>query len=118
MRLTCRLRTRMLVLLVACTGGCGGWRQVAVAPEALSSEPKEVRVTRPDGSHLVLLDPRIAGDTLFGSTEDGSQAIPLEDVRRIAIPGGSHSQLGAGTTFVGVALGVFLVSWLVLAAGQ
>ncbi len=118
MRLTRRPRTGVLLLAVTLSSGCAAWRQVAVAPAALSSEPKQVRITQPDGSRLVILDPRIAGDTLFGSTRDGPQAIPLEDVRRMAVPGGSHSQLMAGTTFVGVALGVFLISWIVLAEGQ
>lgn len=111
-----RYAVAALVALQVSSTGCAAWRQVEVAPTALATEPQEVRITHPDGTRLVLYDPRIANDTLYGTMKEGKYAIALADVRRMAVPSASRSEVAAGTTFVGVAVGVFLISWFILAA--
>jgi hypothetical protein len=102
----------MLALLLLGTA-CTAWRQVEVAPTALSTEPKEVRLTHLDGTRLVLSDPRIVNDTLYGTINEGRYGIALADVQRIAVPSASNSERAAGTTFVGVAVAAFLLSWVI-----
>jgi hypothetical protein len=66
--------------------------QVLVATEHASQSG--IRVTRTDGSHLVLLSPTIRADSLYGSQRvykgdgthvDLSVVIPLADIRQIAV---------------------------------
>ncbi len=108
-----RLR-RLAPLLLLASASCAGWRQVSVAPDALADAPAEVRVTHADGTRLVLHDPRIAGDTLVGIARDTLYTIPLDSVRRLALPRASHSKTMAGTTFVAAALGAFVLLWVIL----
>jgi hypothetical protein len=57
--------TLLLWYLPACTA----WHVVeGVSPEHLiaTRHPDVVRVTRPDSSHMVLYEPRVAGDRLSG----------------------------------------------------
>ena len=55
----------LLAWVAVSVTGCTGWRQVAVAPDALAGNPTQVRVTRTDGTRITLADPRIAGDSLL-----------------------------------------------------
>lgn len=111
-----RTGTAGLILLLACaTSGCSAWRQVAVSPAALATEPKEVRVTRPDGTRLILYDPAMTPDSIAGVHEGNRLALPLAEVSRIAVPSASKSQLEAGTTFVGAAFAAIGI-WIAIAA--
>lgn len=110
-----RAGTVTLLLLLACgTSGCAAWRQVAVSPAALETEPREVRVTRPDGTRRVLYDPKVTPDSIIGTADGHRLAMSLDEVSRIAVPSASKSQLEAGTTFVGAAVAAFGI-WLAIA---
>lgn len=65
------------------TGGCTSWRQVDLAADRLVREhrPGAVRLTRLDSSRVVLLRPRVIGDSLVGDSEG--------DERRTVVPGDS-----------------------------
>jgi ferric-dicitrate binding protein FerR (iron transport regulator) len=108
-----RACARMLLLLLCATTGCTGWRQVAVSPEALGAEPQEVRVTLPDGTRLELSAARIANDSIYGSHDGREIALPLDQVRRLALPSASKSRHAAATTFVGALFGAVLV-WVII----
>lgn len=82
-----------------------------MSPAALATEPKEMRITRPDGTRFVLYDPQITTDSLVGTAKGQRVAISLEEVSRLAVPSASKSQLEAGTTFVAAAVAAFGI-WL------
>jgi len=73
--------------------GCMSWRSETLSPAQLieTRKPPVVRVTRADSSKVILRDPEVAGDTLFGrpqsSLEDtpgGRTGIPLAGIHSIA----------------------------------
>jgi hypothetical protein len=88
-------RRPIALLLAALTlGGCMTWRPVTTPTRALLAGHSEtvVRVRRHGGEKLVLLAPRITGDTLHGSLPHGSEdfgswdvAIPLADVEAVEV---------------------------------
>jgi hypothetical protein len=90
---------------------CHAWRTEGVSPKAVLATRQQVtlRVTRIDGSQVVLERPVLQGDILLGDTLPGTRPdtsvlrdvrIPLTDVREVATRGFS-----AGRT-VGLGLGV------------
>jgi predicted CoA-binding protein len=105
-----------LFQLCAATG-CAGWRQVSVSPEALDSA-QEVRLTLGDGSRIVLVNPKVADDSIFGTNASREFAYALADVRRMALPRASSSKQAAGTTFVAAAVGAYIVWWIILIAAD
>lgn len=84
-----------LLQLVTLVSGCSSWQvQTGPVPDVVAqNHPKKLRVTRVDQSLMVLENPRIRNDTLFGvrapsSGEDTSSAIgevALADVTHVAI---------------------------------
>jgi hypothetical protein len=81
-------------MLAPLAAGCTTWKTQSAAPEQVLAEKttNRVRVTRPDGSTIELVNPLIAGDTLSGSLSGSStadstrrMAIPLSDVRSVAV---------------------------------
>jgi hypothetical protein len=111
------IRSRRLGLLLAATllPGCHSWRTSDVPPaETLSRRPEQVRVTRSDGTRLVLRYPRLAGDTLVGvgraSSSETSVAVSLSDVRTIEV-----HRFDVGET-VGLVAGIGATAILVAAA--
>lgn len=108
-------RARRTAIVAAwLTTGCSSWSQVAVAPTALNDEPMEVRATLGDGRRVELAIPRIERDTLFGEVNGKPLAIPMTDVRRLALPVASPSRRNAGTAAVVSALVVFAAAWAIL----
>jgi hypothetical protein len=105
---------QLALFLPACTS----WQVEPVPPSTLVAEkPSLVRVTLPDRSHLVLNDPVIQGDTLYGYRQKLNQAVveqpkavPLSQVREIAV----QRQDPTGTTLVGFGLVVAAVTALCL----
>ena len=101
---------------------CQAWRVQPVAPESLlaADQPERVRVTRVDGSHIVLEHPVVRADTVSGSVlRNGVQQdirIPLTDVRHIETRGFSTSRtVGLG---LGVTAGLFAALLLVITLGN
>ena len=88
-------RRPIALLLAALTlGGCMTWRPATTPTRALLAGHSEtvVRVRRHGGEKLVLLAPRITGDTLHGMLPHGSEgvgswevAIPLADVEAVEV---------------------------------
>jgi hypothetical protein len=86
----CR-RSLALLLIGACGSGCHVWRTepvTRVRPIA-DRHTAQLRITRNDGSLVIVAQPMMRGDTLLGtvlsnrSTAD-SVRIPLSDVREVA----------------------------------
>ena len=109
-----------VVLSTWATGACTHWKVQDALPEQVVGEkhPYEVRVTRDDGSRIVLRRPEIVGDTLYGAAR-GSRAgaaapgpgVPLADVsevavRRVDILGSAALGLGTAALAGVVALGL------------
>jgi hypothetical protein len=66
-RNTVRLSHAAITLLLTAYGtACRSWHTERVAPDALlaTRQPAEVRVTRTDGSRIVMEQPALVGDTL------------------------------------------------------
>lgn len=72
---------------------CTQWQVQDVPTQQLvtTQHPRSIRVTRPDSSKVVLADPQVVGDTLYG-TETGKGAasayrngIPLGDIAHVSI---------------------------------
>lgn len=110
----CR-RTIGLLLIAACGSGCYVWRTQPVAPAQIMADRQtsKLRITRNDGSQVILEQPTMRGDTLLGivrgnrSTADEVR-IPLSDVREVA-----KEHLSARRTaalVAGVAAGAFVAA--------
>lgn len=85
---------------------CQAWHTQRAAPESVlvARQPAKLRVTRNDGSRVVIENPVLRGDTLSGTQapRGGQQdvRIPLTDVRQVATRGFSPGRT------VGLGLGV------------
>jgi hypothetical protein len=88
-----RPRSVFLLTILLITG-CQVWHTENVTPQqVLDSRSREkIRVTRADGSRVVLQRPAIHGDTLSGwRWKEGLVQIPLNHVRETATP---HTSTG------------------------
>ena len=131
-------RCRAATLLIILSGtACHEWRTEDVAPKIVLStrQPANVRVTRIDGSQLLLEHAVLQGDTLSGDTLSGDTlsgvgprgselrhvTIPLTDVRQIAtrVPSAGRTLgLGLGVAAgLAAAYGVFLAISLANCSG-
>jgi len=74
----CGAGTFIPAAAVVSLSGCMSWRSEALNPAQLiaTRKPPVVRVTRTDSSKVVLRDPEVAGDTLFGRPESSPQDTP------------------------------------------
>ena len=95
--------------------GCTGWRQVAVAPDALVDNPTHVQVTRADGTRITLADPRIVADSLYGEHSGTETVLPLQDVSRMAVQKPATAKNAAALTFVAAGLAAAL-GWFAIFA--
>lgn len=94
------IATSLLVLHMA---SCHSWRSEALAPAQLvpAEHPEVVRVTRSDGSILILRHPTVRNDSMFGIGPDSAEArLALQDVREVEV-----RRFSAGKT-AGLVLGV------------
>ena len=125
----CRAATLLIILFGT---ACHEWRTEDVAPKMVlpTRQPATVRVTRIDGSqllleHAVLQGDTLSGDTLSGVGPRGSElrhvTIPLTDVRQIAtrVPSAGRTLgLGLGVAAgLAAAYGVFLAIFLANCSG-
>ena len=82
----------MLLVMTVCGTGCQAWHLEGVAPESLlATRPGAIRVTRTDGSRVVLEEPVLRNDTVSGLVADkreGQQqvSIPMADVQQVETP--------------------------------
>jgi len=101
------------VLLLCFLAACTSWHvEKEVSPLQLIStkHPRAVRLTRADGSRIVLEQPRIAaGDSLTGTHNRVLKSVAVSDVRQVATrrvsPGKTIGLfLGLSTVAVGIAV--------------
>ena len=82
---------------------------------------REVRVTRPDGSRVVVTSPRITPDSLVGTrgeNHQGSVALPLSEVSRIAVRTPDREKNSALKLFAGVTAATFALWMALVVAGS
>lgn len=83
---------RRALLAAACPllmGGCAAWMErPAPAPTASRVIPGPVRLTRTDGSAVVLADAMVRDDSIMGAPNhnpDAGVSLALSDVRRVEV---------------------------------
>ncbi len=81
----CRGHACPQAFLLFSLSACMSWRSQPASPAQLipAEKPPVVRVTRSDSSKVILRDPEIAGDTLYGRPQSSLQAEPAD---RTGIP--------------------------------
>ncbi|HEU5358074.1 MAG TPA: hypothetical protein VFU45_03050 [Gemmatimonadales bacterium] len=89
---TLRLRRRRLagLLLLLFLPSCNSWQVAQPTPAAYlqNERPASARVTRTDGTRLVVRTPSLAVDTLQATSDDGKAtavAVPLDKVARLEV---------------------------------
>ena len=107
-------------LLAGQLWSCTSWRVSEVAPRQLVEEqaPSRVRVTRANGTKLILANPKLQGDTLYGSDSTGATrgaGVPLADVKQVAVRRGDGLKtvglvLGTAVVVAGVGLAIIVAS--------
>jgi hypothetical protein len=114
-------RIAALTQLVLFVSACMTWRPEPVSPADLMADrkPDVVRITRPDSTRLIIRDPAIEGDTLYGRPQSALGenlepriAIPLADVSSIATLRSDPTR----STLLGVGIAVGTFSLLCFAA--
>jgi hypothetical protein len=119
-------RPTALVLLGLQILACTSWKTPAVSPQELvaGETPKAVRVTRSDGSQVVVIRPRVTGDNLTGQRPGRTDAshpaqevvvVPLSDIRSVAVRRGDTGRtvlliVGLGLTAAAATLLVAIAS--------
>lgn len=88
-----------------------------MSPDAVQASPPSVRVTRHDGSRLLVDDPRIADDSLYGRRDGRDTVLALADISRIAVQKPANAKNAAALTFVAATLGTALI-WLAYFSAQ
>jgi hypothetical protein len=77
------------LLFVTYLNACTSWQVQGVPPERVLQDPqytrKGVRITTVDNRRLEILRPRLKGDTLVGQARDTVVAVPLMDIRDLAV---------------------------------
>jgi hypothetical protein len=91
-----RYRRMALLLLVLHLQACVSWQPVTLSPREFIEEdqPSAVRVTRLDGTALVMSSPRIANDSIFSECQPGDGScttrigsLSLDDVSALEVRG-------------------------------
>ena len=84
-----RLCAAVLLVMTVSGAGCQAWHIEGTSPDSLlATRPGEVRVTYQDGSRVVLADPVLRGDSLFGlvtDTREGEQRVGMRiaDIQQV-----------------------------------
>ena len=107
------LRLTMCLLLLAAllpAGACIAWR---TQPQPV--RPSPVRASRAavwlwDDTKVLLRDAEVRGDTLYGHTGYGVQAIPTSQIRRLDLGTVSVARSAAGTVVAGAGLVLALLA--------
>src|SRR5689334_8819563 len=119
-----RRRAGTLLLILLSGAACQAWHTEGVASEAIlaTHQPGRLRVTRVDGSRIVLKRPVLQGDTLVGighrQSDQQAVRVALTDVRQVETRGFSSDRtawLVVGVT--GGLVGAFLVAYAIACRG-
>jgi hypothetical protein len=100
-------RSIMVLALVFSAVSCAHWRQQWVGPEMVvrQNQPKEVLLTRKDGTQLRFKNPAVVPDSLVGTVGEERRAIALRDVDHLSLRRG-RPLLPAVLIPLGVILGL------------
>jgi len=106
-----------LLLVSLANTGCQVWHTERVAPESvfIQRQPHFHRVSRSDGSRVVLEAPVLRDDSLSALAADRPVAVPLRDIQRVEtlhFSGGRTIGLvvGLGAATVAAIIGIFLIT--------
>ena len=108
-RLTRRPSPRMMrlgrVIIILALNACHVWRPEPVRSASSFNANTRVRVTRNDGTGLILVSTRIANDSIVGVWAGSSKrvAVPVADVRRLDAYGVSADRTTVAVVGVAVA---------------
>ena len=108
-------RSIACLLLLLYLPACTSWAvQRGLTPEQLitAEHPTVMRVTRPDGSFIVLERPRIVGDSLAGVTPRATVTVAVADVTQVAIRQHDAVKTTALIVGVGVLGAIAATAWL------
>ena len=106
------------ILLSLQVASCTSWRVASVTPAKLVAEeqPARVRVTRSDGTRVVLYQPSVQGDSLVGRHAPGvaspDRAVALADVTAVARRRGDTGK----TVLLGVGVAALIAGTIAFAA--
>jgi hypothetical protein len=104
------------LLLTFLLAGCHSWRAESVSPSRLieAKHPGTIRITRPDGTQLLLQQPIARNDSLVGVAEGrGQTGLHLNEVRNVETR--RLNAVKTGGLVLGVAGGA-VVLWGVIVA--
>jgi hypothetical protein len=101
------------VIIMLALNACHVWRPEPVRSTSSFDVNTRVRVTRNDGTALVLVSTRIANDSIVGVWAGSStrMALPVTDIRRLDTYGVSADRTTAVVVGVAVATLVFIVAF-------
>ena len=115
-------RLRGPIMMATCLAACTHWQVQSVSPQQVieTGQPKKIRVTRTDRTEVVVDQPRIVSDTLYGSRAGSPRAadhttdegIALADVSRVAIrrtDAAATTLLVLGSTAVITVVGALII---------
>jgi len=122
-RLPHRQRLWAPIMLAAGLSACTRWQVQSVSPQQVleTRQPQKMRVTRTDSTEVVLEQPRIVSDTLYGisagtpraGNHPSGEGIALADVSQVAIrrtdPAATTAVVLGSAAVVG---GVFLAIYI------
>ena len=100
-----------LLLLVLHLQACISWQPVTVTPREFIEEdqPSTVRVTRLDGTALLMSSPRIANDSIFSECQPGdgsctirTGSLSLDDVSALEVRGTDITKTAGGIIGAGI----------------
>ena len=83
-------RAAVMLIMTVSGAACQSWHTERLAPDAVlaTRQPAQLRVTRADGSRIVIEQPALVNDTLVGSGRGHhrgeEQRVALADVRKVA----------------------------------
>lgn len=99
---------------LACLSPLRHWQEQRVAPTAVIEQqhPAVVRVTKVDGTRLVVREPRLGDSTLLGLVDDSTVTVPLSEIVRVAVQKrGASPPVQVGLVAIGVGLLIYVVTW-------
>lgn len=98
------MRVPAALLLATYLGGCVSWQVQSASPVDVlgQQQPTSIRLTRADHSHLVLYNPAIQADTIYGTSQQPPaagqdpqrQAVALADITQVAVRQGDGTKTG------------------------
>jgi len=105
------------IVILSYLPACTGWHVGGPTPtEFVERErPGQVRVTRIDGSTIVLANPTIRGDSLLGTRNGEDIRLPLSDVSSVAV---SRVSIGRTLLLIPAGLVILLVAVAIECSGE